>query len=47
MSPLTLLEELDVLRELALSLLTGLVATMMHQLTSRKCTGNLCVEADA
>ena len=32
MPPLTVIEDLDVLRDLAPSLLTGLVATMMHQL---------------
>ena len=31
MSPLTVIEQLDVLRDLAPSLLTGFVATMMHQ----------------
>jgi len=31
MSPLPVIEQFDILRELAPSLLTGFVATMMHQ----------------
>ena len=39
--PLPVIEDLDILRDLAVSLLTGLVATMMHQLILQRSSETL------